>query len=64
MSPVAVVTGSTRGIGLGLARELRKRGCQVVITGRSGAPQVAAGGKTRAMLEEQEERFLAPPAAR
>jgi NAD(P)-dependent dehydrogenase (short-subunit alcohol dehydrogenase family) len=30
-----VVTGSTRGIGLGLAREFLKRGCQVVVTGRS-----------------------------
>jgi NAD(P)-dependent dehydrogenase (short-subunit alcohol dehydrogenase family) len=42
VSPVAVVTGSTRGIGLGLARELRKRGCQVVITGRNGAAEVGA----------------------
>ena len=33
--PTAVITGSTRGIGLGLARELLKRGCQVVICGRS-----------------------------
>jgi NAD(P)-dependent dehydrogenase (short-subunit alcohol dehydrogenase family) len=30
-----VVTGSTRGIGLGLAREFLKRGHKVVITGRS-----------------------------
>jgi NAD(P)-dependent dehydrogenase (short-subunit alcohol dehydrogenase family) len=42
MSPVAVITGSTRGIGLGLARELRKRGCQIVITGRNGAAEVGA----------------------
>lgn len=39
---VAVITGSTRGIGLGLARELYKRGCSVVVTGRSGADAVAA----------------------
>ena len=32
-----VVTGSTRGIGLGLAREFLKRGHQVAITGRSQA---------------------------
>jgi NAD(P)-dependent dehydrogenase (short-subunit alcohol dehydrogenase family) len=32
---VVVVTGSTRGIGLGLARELLKRGCRVVVSGRS-----------------------------
>jgi len=30
-----VVTGSTRGIGLGLAREFLKRGCQVTVVGRS-----------------------------
>ena len=30
-----VITGSTRGIGRGLAREFLKRGCQVVISGRS-----------------------------
>jgi NAD(P)-dependent dehydrogenase (short-subunit alcohol dehydrogenase family) len=31
----AVVTGSSRGIGFGLARELLARGCNVVVTGRS-----------------------------
>ncbi len=30
-----VVTGSTRGIGFGLAREFLKRGCNVVVSGRS-----------------------------
>ena len=32
---VAVITGSTRGIGLGLAREFLKRGHNVVVSGRS-----------------------------
>ncbi|KHL15790.1 short-subunit dehydrogenase [Mumia flava] len=32
---VVVVTGGTRGIGLGLARELLARGCRVVVCGRS-----------------------------
>jgi NAD(P)-dependent dehydrogenase (short-subunit alcohol dehydrogenase family) len=32
----AVVTGSTRGIGFGLARELLRRRCNVVVSGRSG----------------------------
>jgi NAD(P)-dependent dehydrogenase (short-subunit alcohol dehydrogenase family) len=34
---VIVVTGSTRGIGLGLAKEFLKRGHKVVVTGRSQA---------------------------
>jgi NAD(P)-dependent dehydrogenase (short-subunit alcohol dehydrogenase family) len=37
MSRSVVVTGSTRGIGLGLAREFLKRGCQVTVVGRSQA---------------------------
>ncbi|MEI6126424.1 MAG: SDR family oxidoreductase [Pseudomonadota bacterium] len=32
-----VITGSTRGIGLGLAREFLKRGCNVMLSGRSKA---------------------------
>ncbi len=32
---VAVITGSTRGIGLGLAREILKRGHNIVVSGRS-----------------------------
>jgi NAD(P)-dependent dehydrogenase (short-subunit alcohol dehydrogenase family) len=36
-SKVIVVTGSTRGIGFGLARELLQRGQQVVISGRTDA---------------------------
>jgi NAD(P)-dependent dehydrogenase (short-subunit alcohol dehydrogenase family) len=35
MSKTVVVTGGTRGIGLGLARELLARGCNVAICGRS-----------------------------
>lgn len=34
-SPVAVITGSTRGIGLGLAREMVTRGASAVLCGRS-----------------------------
>lgn len=49
MSQVAVITGSTRGIGQGLARELLARGCSVVVTGRSGAPAAAAALGTRAL---------------
>ena len=32
--PVALVTGGSAGIGLGIARRLRERGCQVVLTAR------------------------------
>lgn len=35
MNRTAVITGSTRGIGLGLARELATRGCNVVVCGRN-----------------------------
>lgn len=35
MPKTVVVTGSTRGIGLGLAREFLKRGCNVIVCGRS-----------------------------
>ena len=37
MSQVVVITGSTRGIGHGLATEFLKRGHRVVVTGRSAA---------------------------
>ena len=39
---VVVVTGGTRGIGLGLARELIARGCRVVVCGRSEASVASA----------------------
>jgi NAD(P)-dependent dehydrogenase (short-subunit alcohol dehydrogenase family) len=39
---VVVVTGGTRGIGLGLARELLARDCRVVVCGRSAAGVDAA----------------------
>ncbi len=45
-----VITGSTRGIGFGLADEFLKRGCRVVVSGRSQASTdhavetLAAGG--------------------
>jgi NAD(P)-dependent dehydrogenase (short-subunit alcohol dehydrogenase family) len=39
---VIVITGSTRGIGLGLAEEFLKRGCAVVINGRSASSVATA----------------------
>ncbi|MBP7689770.1 MAG: SDR family NAD(P)-dependent oxidoreductase, partial [Thermoflexales bacterium] len=35
MTKTIVVTGSTRGIGFGLAHEFLQRGCRVVVNGRS-----------------------------
>lgn len=42
MSQVIVVTGSTRGIGLGLARAFAARGCRVVVNGRTQSAVDAA----------------------
>lgn len=44
MDRVIVVTGSTRGIGHGLARAFAARGCRVVVNGRSQAAVDAALG--------------------
>ncbi len=35
MNSVVIVTGGTQGLGLGYARELLRRGCRVVLTGRT-----------------------------
>ena len=42
MSKVVVITGSTRGIGHGLARAFLDRGCSVVVSGRSEAAVASA----------------------
>lgn len=43
MSTVVVITGGTKGIGLGLAKELAARGCKVVVCGRhADAVELAA----------------------
>jgi NAD(P)-dependent dehydrogenase (short-subunit alcohol dehydrogenase family)/predicted MFS family arabinose efflux permease len=47
-----VITGSTRGIGFGLADEFLKRGCKVVVSGRS---QEAVNKATRQLVEKHHE---------
>jgi NAD(P)-dependent dehydrogenase (short-subunit alcohol dehydrogenase family) len=44
-----VITGSTRGIGRGLAVEFLKRGHQVVVTGRTGAATARAAEELKAL---------------
>lgn len=48
---VAVITGATSGIGLAVARELRERGVNLVLTGR-------AGEKLKALKRELEAEIL------
>jgi NAD(P)-dependent dehydrogenase (short-subunit alcohol dehydrogenase family) len=42
--PAALIIGASRGLGLGMAREWRGRGWDVVATRRGDAPQLAATG--------------------
>jgi 3-hydroxybutyrate dehydrogenase len=49
-SKTAVVTGSTSGIGLGIARELAREGANVVINGFGDAAEIE---KTRAQIERE-----------
>ncbi|WND03546.1 SDR family oxidoreductase [Temperatibacter marinus] len=57
MPQTAVITGSTKGIGFGLAREFASRGWNVVITGRSDESVNAALGS----LEKEDGRVIGQP---
>lgn len=50
---VIVITGSTRGIGYGLADEFLKQGCAVVISGRAAAAVESAAGRLAASHDPQ-----------
>lgn len=47
-----VITGSTRGIGLGMAREFLERGCNVVVSGRSQGSVDAALAQLNSYRDE------------
>lgn len=59
---VVVVTGGTRGIGLGLARDFLARGCRVVVCGRSqssvdqGLAALAAGDRATGVVTDVTDR--------
>ena len=54
-SKLAVITGGTRGIGLGIAQHLLEAGCSVVVNGRSEAGEASAlqakYGKDRVVID-------------
>jgi short-subunit dehydrogenase len=54
-----VITGGTRGIGFGLAREFLKNGCSVTISGRKQSDVDAAGEKLKAITTSELIRGIA-----
>lgn len=57
--PSALILGASRGIGLGLTRELIGRGWQVTATHRSEAPDLAATGARLAVVDIADDEALA-----
>lgn len=55
-NPVVVITGSTRGIGAGLAKSFAEKGCSVVVSGRSQS-DAEAGAKQLGANNTGSERF-------
>ncbi len=61
--PSALILGASRGIGLGLSRELIGRGWQVVATHRGPAPELAATGARLAVVDVDDDASVAALAA-
>lgn len=62
--PSAIIIGASRGIGLGLTRELIGRGWTVVASHRGPAPDLAATGAELAQVDVDDDASVAALAAR
>jgi NAD(P)-dependent dehydrogenase (short-subunit alcohol dehydrogenase family) len=58
---VAVVTGATKGVGRGIARELALRGARVFVTGRSASDRNLSMSASQAFAATIESKPMSKP---